>query len=57
MSQRDPLRKRRLESAIDACAVWAALFLTYVSVGLLLAWKLVRALQRVLRLRGGDQEL
>jgi hypothetical protein len=57
LNQRGPLRKRRLESAIDACAVWAALFLTYVSVGLLLAWKLVRALQRVLRLRGGDQEL
>ena len=57
MSQRGPLRKRRLEAAIDACAVWAALFLTYVSVGLLLAWKLVRALQRVLRLRGADSEL
>ena len=57
MSQGEPLRKRRLEAAIDACAVWAALFLTYVSVGLLLAWKLVRALQRVLRLRGSDGEL
>jgi hypothetical protein len=45
LSQREPLRKRRLEAAIDACAVWAALFLTYVSV------------QRVLRLRGGDPEL
>ena len=57
MSQGEPLRKRRLEAAIDACAVWAALFLTYVSVGLLLAWKLVRALRRVLRLRGSDGEL
>jgi len=57
LSQRDPLRKRRPEAAIDACALWAALFLTYVSVGLLLAWKLVRALQRVLRLRGADPEL
>jgi hypothetical protein len=57
LSQPEPLRKRRLEAAIDACAVWAALFLTYVSVGLLLAWKLVRALQRVLRLRGGDNDL
>ena len=57
MSQRDPLRKRRLEAAIDACAVWMALFLTYVSVGLLLAWKVIRALQRVLRLRGGEADL
>jgi hypothetical protein len=57
LSQQEPLRKRRLEAAIDACAVWAALFLTYVSVGLLLAWKLIRALQRVLRLRGGDPEI
>jgi len=57
LSQRDPLRKRRLDAAIDACAVWAALFLTYVSVGLLLAWKLVRALQRVLRLRRRDSDL
>jgi hypothetical protein len=57
LSQRDPLRKRRLESAIDACAVWAALFLTYVSVGLLLAWKLIRALQQVLKLRRRDPDL
>ena len=57
MSQPEPLRKRRLEAAIDACAVWAALFLTYVSVGLLLAWKLIRALQQVLRLRKRDPEL
>jgi hypothetical protein len=56
-SQRDPLGRRRSEAAIDACALWAALFLTYVSVGLLLAWKLVRALQDVLRLRGRDPEL
>jgi hypothetical protein len=55
--QRDPLNRRRSEAAIDACALWAALFLTYVSVGLLLAWKLVRALQQVLRLRGRDLEL
>lgn len=54
MSQRDPLRKRRHEAAIDACAVWAALFLSYISVGLLLAWKLIRALQDVLRLRRRD---
>jgi hypothetical protein len=53
----DPFHKRRLEAAIDACAVWAALFLTYVSVGILLFWKLVRALQRVLRLRGGEADL
>ena len=55
MSQRDPLRKRRLEAAIDACAVWAALFLTYVSVGILLVWKCMRALQRVLK--RGEPEL
>lgn len=53
----DPFQKRRLEAAIDACAVWTALFLTYVSVGILLAWKFVRALQRVFRLRGGDADL
>jgi len=53
----DPFHKRRLDAAIDACAVWAALFLTYVSVGILLFWKLVRALQRVLRLRGGEADL
>jgi len=52
----EPFRKKRTEAAIDACAVWAALFLTYVSVGILLGWKLIRALQRVLRLRGGDGE-
>lgn len=46
-------RKKRHEAAIDACAVWAALFLSYVSVGILLGWKLVRALQRVLK---GDPE-
>jgi hypothetical protein len=45
--------KKRHEAAIDACAVWAALFLSYVSVGILLGWKLVRALQRVLK---GDPE-
>lgn len=56
-SSPDPFQKRRLEAAIDACAVWAALFLTYVSVGILLAWKLIRALQRVFRLRGGEPEL
>jgi hypothetical protein len=57
LSSRDPLRKRRLEAAIDACAVWAALFLTYISVGILLIWKLVRALRRVLHLRGSDADL
>ena len=54
MSQRDPLRKRPLEAGIDACAVWAALVLTYVSVGVLLVWKLIRAAQRLLRRRGGE---
>ena len=53
----DPFQKRRLEAALDACAVWTALFLTYISVGVLLAWKFVRALQRVFRLRGGDSDL
>jgi hypothetical protein len=57
LSQRDPLRKRRLDAAIDACAVWAAMFLTYVSVGVLLVWKLIRAAQRVLRLRGGEPDI
>ena len=55
--QSEPFQKRRLEAAIDACAVWTALFLTYISVGILLAWKFVRALQRVFRLRGGDSDL
>jgi hypothetical protein len=49
----DQFRKKRHEAAIDACAVWAALFLSYVSVGILLGWKLVRALQRVLK---GERE-
>jgi len=51
----DPFHKRRGEAAIDACAVWAALFLTYVSVGILLVWKFIRALQRVLK--GGEPEI
>jgi hypothetical protein len=50
---REQFGKKRHEAAIDACAVWAALFLSYVSVGILLGWKLVRALQRVLK---GDRE-
>jgi hypothetical protein len=53
----DPFQKRRVEAAIDACAVWTALFLTYISVGILLAWKFIRALQRVFRLKGGDADL
>ncbi|TAK22121.1 MAG: hypothetical protein EPO26_12615 [Chloroflexota bacterium] len=52
----DPFRKKRLDAAIDAVAVWAALFLTYISVGVLLAWKLIRALQSVLRLRGREPD-
>lgn len=53
----DPFQKRRVEAAIDACAVWTALFLTYISVGVLLAWKFIRALRRVFKLRGGDPEI
>jgi hypothetical protein len=49
-------RKRRIDAAIDACAVWATVFLTYIGVGLLLAWKLVRSIQRKLRLRRADAD-
>ncbi len=53
----DPFRKHRLDAAIDAAAVWGALFLTYVSVAVLLAWKLIRALTRLVRLRGREPEM
>ena len=57
MIGKDPFRKRRLDAAIDAGAVWGALFLTYISVGVLLAWKLILALRHLLRLRGREPEI
>ena len=53
----DPFRKRRLDAAIDACAVWGALFLTYISVGVLLTWRFIRAIQRALRLHGRESDI
>ncbi len=57
MTANDPFRKHRLDAAIDAAAVWGALFLTYISVAVLLAWKLIRALPRLVRLRGREPEI
>ena len=53
----DPFRKRRIDAAIDACAVWGALVLTYISVAVLLAWRFLRAIPRALRLQGRESDI
>jgi hypothetical protein len=53
----EPLRKNRLDVAIDAFMVWVILILACIAAGVVLGWRAVRIVAGKLGVRGSEPDL